>query len=80
MTSKEIKFGKDLKKLNIYYKSLSYNQKKSLLKKINQIFLQLEKNKIQSLEYYNLRLFYFYNKYFTIRPFLEREVISLINN
>ena len=73
MTSKEIKFGKDLKKLNIYYKSLSYNQKKSLLKKINQIFLQLEKDKNQSLEYYNLRLFYFYKKYVTIRSFLERE-------
>lgn len=79
MTSKEVKFGKDLKKLNIYYKSLSYNKRKSMLKKINQIFLQLEKNNIQSLEYYNLRFFYFYKKYFTIRSFLEREVCSLIN-
>lgn len=80
MTSKEIRFGKDLNKLNIYYKSLSYNKRKSLLKKINQIFLQLEKNKIQSLEYFNLRFFYFYKKYFTIRSFLEREVVSLMNH
>lgn len=77
MTAKEIKFGKNLKALNRYYKNLSNSEKKSLLQKINKIFLQLEKNKNQSLEYYNLRFFYFYKKYFPLRPFLETNIEEL---